>query len=141
MITYSSGKFLGLENAAMTIKLRDVTDSTALQTLLKAIEGKSDASLQSRRFEEAEAAPIAVTAGCKIMRVCILVMKDNQGQIYKMTVPGVKASVVELDANNPKNEIMKKTDRDALATAYGVATGKTSTACISSIVKQHGYQK
>lgn len=140
MITYSSGKFMDVKNASMTIKLRDVTDSTALLTLLKVIEGASTASLRSRRFEEAEAAPVAPGANSFVSTIGLLVLKDDNGQIYKVTVPSINPTLVEVDASNPKNKIVVATQRTAIATAYGTATGKTGVTCISSIVKQHGYK-
>ena len=59
MATYSSGKFRDHGNREMSIKLRDVTDSSKLYALLKVIEAASDASFVSRRFEEPESSPVA----------------------------------------------------------------------------------
>ena len=140
MITYSSGKFKG-GNAYTTIKLRDVTDSSALLTLLKVIEGASQASLQSRRFEEPEAAPISPAADCVIARVAILVLRDANGQIYKVTVPGVNPTFVIVDPSNKKNQVLNEAQCTAIANAYGTAVGKTGVSCISSSVTQKGRYK
>lgn len=140
MITYSSGKFKS-GKAFTTIKLRDVTDSSALLALLKVIEGASQASLQSRRFEEPEAAPVAPAAGCIIARIAILVLRDSSGQIYKVTVPGVNPSFIIEDPSNKKNQVLNDAQCTAIATAYGTATGKTGVECISSSVTQKGRYK
>ena len=142
MITYSSGKFAGAEKKSfMTIKLRDVVDSTALLTLLKAIEGVSQASLVSRRFEEPEAAPVAPAATCIIARVALVVLRDSNGQIYKVTVPGVNPTYIVEASGNKKNQVLKDTQCTAIANAYGTATGKTGVTCISSSIHQKGNYK
>lgn len=139
MITYSSGKFQDINNASMTIKLRDVLDSTKLLTLLKVIEGASTASLVSRRFETPETTPVAAGADSIIGRVALVILKDADGQIYKVTVPSVNPTLVEL-GDNPKNQVLNATQCSAIATAYGTATGKTGVVCIGSAVKQRSYQ-
>lgn len=142
MITYSSGKFAGAEKKSfMTIKLRDVADSTALLTLLKAIEGASQASLVSRRFEEPEAAPVAPAATCIIARVALVVLRDSNGQIYKVTVPGVNPTLIVEASGNKKNQVLKDAQCTAIANAYGTATGKTGVTCISSSIHQKGNYK
>lgn len=142
MITYSSGKFAGAEKKSfMTIKLRDVVDSTALLTLLKAIEGASQASLVSRRFEEPEAAPVAPAATCIIARVALVVLRDSNGQIYKVTVPGVNPTFIVEASGNKKNQVLNATQCAAIANAYGTATGKTGVTCISSSIHQKGNYK
>ena len=142
MITYSSGKFAGAEKKSfMTIKLRDVVDSSALLTLLKAIEGASQASLVSRRFEEPEAAPVAPAATCIIARVALVVLRDSNGQIYKVTVPGVNPTYIVEASGNKKNQVLKDTQCTAIANAYGTATGKTGVTCISSSIHQKGNYK
>ena len=142
MITYSSGKFAGAEKKSfMTIKLRDVVDSNALLTLLKAIEGVSQASLVSRRFEEPEAAPVAPAATCIIARVALVVLRDSNGQIYKVTVPGVNPTYIVEASGNKKNQVLKDTQCTAIANAYGTATGKTGVTCISSSIHQKGNYK
>ena len=139
MITYSSGKFVDVNNAAMTIKLRDVLDSAKLLTLLKVIEGASTGSLVTRRFEQAETSPVAAGADSIIGRVAMLTLKDADGQIYKVTVPSVNPTLIEL-GDNPKNQKLNATQCSAIATAYGTATGKTGVVCIGSAVKQRSYQ-
>ena len=142
MITYSSGKFAGAEKKSfMTIKLRDVVDSTALLTLLKAIEGASQASLVSRRFEEPVAAPVTPAATCIIARVALVVLRDSNGQIYKVTVPGVNPTYIVEASGNKKNQVLKDTQCTAIANAYGTATGKTGVTCISSSIHQKGNYK
>lgn len=142
MITYSSGKFAGAEKKSfMTIKLRDVVDSSALLTLLKAIEGASQASLVSRRFEEPEAAPVAPAATCIIARVALVVLRDSNGQIYKVTVPGVNPTYIVEASGNKKNQVLNDTQCTAIANAYGTATGKTGVKCISSSIHQKGNYK
>ena len=142
MITYSSGKFAGAEKKSfMTIKLRDVVDSTALHTLLKAIEGVSQASLVSRRFEEQEAAPVAPAATCIIARVALVVLRDSNGQIYKVTVPGVNPTYIVEASGNKKNQVLNDTKCTAIANAYGTATNKTGVTCISSSIHQKGNYK
>lgn len=142
MITYSSGKFAGAgKKSFMTIKLRDVTDSSALLTLLKAIEGASQASLVSRRFEEPEAAPVAPAATCIIARVALVVLRDSNGQIYKVTVPGVNPTLIVEASGNKKNQVLNDTQCTAIANAYGAATGKTGVTCISSSIHQKGNYK
>lgn len=142
MITYSSGKFAGAEKKSfMTIKLRDVVDSSALLTLLKAIEGASQASLVSRRFEEPEAAPVAPAATCIIARVALVVLRDSNGQIYKVTVPGVNPTYIVEASGNKKNQVLNDTQCTAIANAYGTATGKTGVTCISSSIHQKGNYK
>ena len=142
MITYSSGKFAGAEKKSfMTIKLRDVADSTALLTLLKAIEGASQASLVSRRFEEPEAAPVAPAATCIIARVALVVLRDSNGQIYKVTVPGVNPTFIVEASGNKKNQVLNDAQCTAIANAYGTATGKTGVTCISSSIHQKGIYK
>lgn len=139
MITYSSCKFKDADGGEMTIKLRDVSDSTKLHTLAKVIEGASTASFVTRRFEEAESSPVAPTAGSKVSYMGILSLKDANGQIYKVTIPSVNPTVVEKSATNPKNEVVNETTRNAIATAYGTATGKSGVNCISSRVIQKNY--
>lgn len=142
MITYSSGKFAGAEKKSfMTIKLRDVADSTALLTLLKAIEGASQASLVSRRFEEPEAAPVAPAATCIIARVALVVLRDSSGQVYKVTVPGVNPTFIVEASGNKKNQVLNDAQCTAIANAYGTATGKTGVTCISSSIHQKGNYK
>ena len=142
MITYSSGKFAGAEKKSfMTIKLRDVADSTALLTLLKVIEGASQASLVSRRFEEPQAAPVAPAATCIIARVALVVLRDSNGQIYKVTVPGVNPTYIVEDSGNKKNQVLNDAQCTAIANAYGTATGKTGVTCISSSIHQKGNYK
>ena len=142
MITYSSGKFAGAEKKSfMTIKLRDVVDSSALLTLLKAIEGASQASLVSRRFEEPVAAPVTPAATCIIARVALVVLRDSNGQIYKVTVPGVNPTYIVEASGNKKNQVLKDTQCTAIANAYGTATGKTGVTCISSSIHQKGNYK
>lgn len=142
MITYSSGKFAGAEKKSfMTIKLRDVADSTALLTLLKAIEGASQASLVSRRFEEPQAAPVAPAATCIIARVALVVLRDSNGQIYKVTVPGVNPTFIVEASGNKKNQVLNDAQCTAIANAYGTATGKTGVTCISSSIHQKGNYK
>lgn len=142
MITYSSGKFAGAgKKSFMTIKLRDVVDSSALLTLLKAIEGASQASLVSRRFEEPEAAPVAPAATCIIARVALVVLRDSNGQIYKVTVPGVNPTLIVEASGNKKNQVLNDTQCTAIANAYGTATGKTGVTCISSSIHQKGNYK
>lgn len=142
MITYSSGKFAGAEKKSfMTIKLRDVVDSSALRTLLKAIEGASQASLVSRRFEEPEAAPVAPAATCIIARVALVVLRDSNGQIYKVTVPGVNPTLIVEASGNKKNQVLNDTKCTEIANAYGTATGKTGVTCISSSIHQKGNYK
>ena len=142
MITYSSGKFAGAEKKSfMTIKLRDVVDSTALLTLLKAIEGASQASLVSRRFEEPVAAPVTPAATCIIARVALVVLRDSNGQIYKVTVPGVNPTYIVEASGNKKNQVLNDTQCTAIANAYGTATGKTGVTCISSSIHQKGNYK
>lgn len=140
MITYSSGKFKA-GKVYSTIKLRDVTDSSALYTLLKVIEGASQASLVSRRFEEPETAPVAPAADCIIARVALVVLRDAEGQIYKVTVPGVNPTLIIPDPNNQKNQVLVPTQCTQIATAYGTATGKTGVECISSSITQKGRYK
>ena len=142
MITYSSGKFAGAEKKSfMTIKLRDVVDSTALLTLLKVVEGASQASLVSRRFEEPEAAPVAPAATCIIARVALVVLRDSNGQIYKVTVPGVNPTFIVEASGNKKNQLLNDAQCTAIANAYGSATGKTGVTCISSSIHQKGNYK
>lgn len=142
MITYSSGKFAGAEKKSfMTIKLRDVVDSSALLTLLKAIEGASQASLVSRRFEEPVAAPVTPAATCIIARVALVVLRDSNGQIYKVTVPGVNPTFIVEASENKKNQVLNDTQCTAIANAYGTATGKTGVTCISSSIHQKGNYK
>lgn len=142
MITYSSGKFAGAGNKSfMTIKLRDVVDSTALLALLKAIEGASQASLVSRRFEEPEAAPVTPAATCIIARVALVVLRDEYGQIYKVTVPGVNPTFIVEDSGNKKNQVLKDSQCTAIANAYGTATGNPGVVCISSSIRQKGNYK
>lgn len=142
MITYSSGKFAGAQKKSfMTIKLRDVADSTALLTLLKVIEGASQASLVSRRFEEPEAAPVAPAATCIIARVALVVLRDSNGQIYKVTVPGVNPTFIVEASGNKKNQVLNDAQCTAIANAYGTATGKTGVTCISSSIHQKGNYK
>lgn len=142
MITYSSGKFAGAEKKSfMTIKLRDVVDSTALLTLLKVVEGASQASLVSRRFEEPEAAPAAPAATCIIARVALVVLRDSNGQIYKVTVPGVNPTFIVEASGNKKNQLLNDAKCTAIANAYGTATGKTGVTCISSSIHQKGNYK
>lgn len=142
MITYSSGKFAGAEKKSfMTIKLRDVVDSTALLTFLKVVEGASQASLVSRRFEEPEAAPVAPAATCIIARVALVVLRDSNGQIYKVTVPGVNPTFIVEASGNKKNQVLNDAQCTAIANAYGTATGKTGVMCISSSIHQKGNYK
>ena len=142
MITYSSGKFAGAEKKSfMTIKLRDVVDSNALLTLLKVVEGASQASLVSRRFEEPEAAPAAPAATCIIARVALVVLRDSDGQIYKVTVPGVNPTFIVEASGNKKNQLLNDAQCTAIANAYGSATGKTGVTCISSSIHQKGNYK
>lgn len=140
MITYSSAKFKGSDKAFMTIKVRDAADSTKLHTFLKVVEGASDAGLVTRRFEEAESSPVAPTAGCVIGRVALLTLKDDNGQLYKVTVPGVKLSLVEDHPTQPKNQILNATQCTAIANAYATCTGKTSVSCIASRIHQYSYK-
>lgn len=139
MRTYSSGKFVDVNGAGMTIKLRDVLDSAKLLTLLKVIEGASTASLVSRRFEEPEASPVAAGAGSIIGRVANVILKDDNGEINRVTVPSVNPTLIEL-GDNPKNQVLNATQCSAIATAYATATGKTGVVCIGSAVKQRNYQ-
>lgn len=142
MITYSSGKFAGAQKKSfMTIKLRDVVDSTALLTFLKVVEGASQASLVSRRFEEPEAAPVAPAATCIIARVALVVLRDSNGQIYKVTVPGVNPTFIVEASGNKKNQVLNDAQCTAIANAYGTATGKTGVMCISSSIHQKGNYK
>ena len=142
MITYSSGKFAGAEKKSfMTIKLRDVVDSNALLTLLKVVEGASQASLVSRRFEEPEAAPVAPAATCIIALVALVVLRDSNGQIYKVTVPGVNPTFIVEASGNKKNQLLNDAQCTAIANAYGSATGKTGVTCISSSIHQKGNYK
>ena len=138
MITYSSAKFVDKQNASMTIKIRDVVDSSKLYAFCKVIEGASSGSFVSRRFEEAEATPVAAAVGSVIGRVALLTMKDDEGQIYKVTVPSVNASLIEV-GDNPKNQKLDPAQATTIATAYGTATGKTGVMCIGNAVKQRNY--
>lgn len=140
MITYSSAKFAGTNNATMTIKVRDATDSTALRTFLKVVEGASYAGLLSRRFEEAEASPVAPNAKCVIGRVALLTLKDDNGQIYKVTVPGVNETLVQNHPTQPKNQVLSPAQCSTIATAYGTATGKTGVTCLASRIHQYSYK-
>lgn len=139
MITYSSGKFRDVNNGETSIKLREVTDSTKLHTLLKVIEGASTASLISARFEAPETSPVAPGADSLVGRVAILTLKDDNGQLYKVSVPSVNPTLVEI-GDNPKNQRLNATQCAAIATAYGTATGKTGVTCIASRVVQKSYQ-
>ena len=139
MITYSSGKFQDVNAAAMTIKLRDVLDSAKLYALLKVIEGASTAALMSRRFEQPETAPVTPGADSIVGRVALLTLKDANGQLYKVTVPSVNPTLVEI-GDNPKNQRLNAAQCSAIATAYGTATGKSGVVCIGSNVKQRSYQ-
>lgn len=140
MITYSSGKFRDINKAETSIKLRDVQDSGKLRTLLKVIEGASTASFVSSRFEAPESSPMAAGANSLVGRVAIQTFKDDNGQLYKVCVPSVNPTLVELDPSNPKNQRLKATQCDAIATAYGTATGKSGVVCIASRVTQRTYQ-
>lgn len=139
MISYSSARFADVNNATMTIKLRDVTSSSTLYTLLKVIEGASNGSLQSRRFEEPEASPVAAGATSMISRVANLTLKDDNGQLYKVTVPSVNPSLIEI-GDNPKNQRLTAAQCTAIANAYGTATGKSGVTCIASRIHQRSYQ-
>lgn len=141
MITYSSAKFAGKDSkSTMTIKVRNATDSTKLRTFLKIVEGASDAGLVSRRFEEAETTPVTPGADCVIARVALLTLKDNNGQIYKITVPGVKPSLIEDHPTNPKNQVLSPTQCTAIANGYATCTGATGVTCIASRIHQYGYK-
>ena len=139
MISYSSAKFTDVNNASTTIKLRDVTSSSTLYTLLKVIEGASNASLTSRRFEEPEASPVAPGATSIIGRVANLTLKDDNGQLYKVTVPSVNPTLIEI-GDNPKNQRLTAAQCTAIANAYGTATGKSGVTCIASRIHQRSYQ-
>ena len=138
MITYSSAKFLDINNAGMTIKIRDVIDSSKLYAFCKVIEGASSGSFVSRRFEEAEGTPVAASAGSVIGRVALLTLKDDEGQIFKVTVPSVNATLIEV-GDNPKNQKLDPAQATTIATAYGTATGKTGVTCIGNSIKQRNY--
>lgn len=140
MITYSSAKFLGAKNATMTIKIRDAADSTKLKTFLKVVEGASQAGLVSRRFEEAETSPVAPAADCVISRVALLTLKDDNGQIYKVTVPGVNPTVIEDHPTNPKNQVLAPAQCTAIANAYATCTGKSGVTCLASRIHQYSYK-
>lgn len=137
MATYSSGKFRDFGNREMSIKLRDVLDSSKLYALLKVIEAASDASFVSRRFEQPESSPVAATNGSVIMYMAILVLKDATGDIYKVTVPAVKKSLVYVEG---KTEKLVAAQCTAIAHAYGTATGLSGVSCISNSVVQKKYQ-
>lgn len=141
MITYSSAKFAGKDmKSTMTIKVRNATDSTKLLTFLKVIEGASDAALLSRRFEEAQATPVTPGADCVIARVALLTLKDKNGQINKVTVPGVKPTLIQDHPTNPKNQVLAPASCEAIATAYGACTGATDVVCLASRIHQYGYK-
>ena len=137
MITYSSCKFRDAGNREMSIKLRDVIDSTKLKTLAKVIEGASTASFISSRFEAPESSPVAPGADSKVMYMAILVLKDGDGQIYRVTVPSVNPTLVYVDG---KTEKLQAGQCTSISTAYGTATGKTGVTCISNSVIQKKYK-
>ena len=141
MITYSSAKFNGAENkSSMTIKVRDAVSSAALITFLKIIEGASQASLISSRFEVPEASPVAPNAACVLGRVAHLTLKDDNGQLSKVTVPGVDPAFIEEHPTNKKNQVLSDAKCTAIATGYGTATGKTGVVCLASRIHQDSYK-